>query len=98
MVGINPKISTNKDVEIAEEIDINNFISSTNNIAIERSTAGIFGIFFAILSLIVASLILAPISIIIGYIAYRKGDVFGLWSIVIGAFSLLGTILVLKFI
>ncbi|GAB7388927.1 DUF308 domain-containing protein [Bacillaceae bacterium] len=58
----------------------------------------ITGLIISILSLFLLPFLLAPIGIVVGYFAYRRGaTATGLWAIGIGIVALLGTIIFAPF-
>ncbi|OEF99267.1 hypothetical protein BHF71_09315 [Vulcanibacillus modesticaldus] len=60
---------------------------------------GVTGVILAILSLFTFRYyFVAPLSIIFGYFAYRKGDVLGIWAIGLGVVGLFATLIVSIFL
>ncbi|GBF10959.1 DUF308 domain-containing protein [Tepidibacillus infernus] len=65
----------------------------------QYSGTAVIGIVLSILSLFFLPYILAPIGIVLGYLAYRRGDQgLGIWAMGLGVIGLLGTLIVSTFV
>lgn len=92
--------NTSHGVLIEPEDDRPQIQSQSNNGAKTAGRGmGITAIVLAIISLFILPVLLGPVSIVLGYLAYSKGQrSLGLWSMVLGALAFLAAVLFLPYV